>query len=271
MKTKAVKDFYNESTDYEWSRLAQDAFHKLEFDTTMHFLKKHLPKKGLILDAGGGPGRYTIAFAKLGYDVILFDLSPGLLAKAKKQIKKSGVEDNVKEVVQGSIEDLGAFKDEMFDITVCLGGPISHLETEKKRKKAVSELKRVTKKGGLVAISVIGRLAVLVLCSGFLHEEIEGTKHFKEMLLDGDDDRFRGKSFAHYFMPEEFIDLVNKSGIEIIEKVGLEGLSSHHEDKINELAKNKKAWKNWLEAHYKLCTHDAVFGTSGHLLIIGKV
>jgi 2-polyprenyl-3-methyl-5-hydroxy-6-metoxy-1,4-benzoquinol methylase len=42
----------------------------------MHFLEKHLPKKGLILDAGGGPGRYTIELARSGYDVVLLDLVP---------------------------------------------------------------------------------------------------------------------------------------------------------------------------------------------------
>lgn len=63
----------------EWKRLVRNPYHRLEFDTTMHFLKKYLPNNGLLLDAGGGPGRYTIELAKLGYDIILFDLSPRLL------------------------------------------------------------------------------------------------------------------------------------------------------------------------------------------------
>ena len=33
---------------------------------TMYFPEKHLPEKGLLLDAGGGPGRYTIELAKKG-------------------------------------------------------------------------------------------------------------------------------------------------------------------------------------------------------------
>jgi len=38
--------------------LRKDADHQLEFIVTMHFLWKYLPKQGLVLDAGGGPGRY---------------------------------------------------------------------------------------------------------------------------------------------------------------------------------------------------------------------
>ena len=37
---------------------------------------------------GGGPGRYTIELAKLGYDVVLLDLTPKLLEIAKRKIKK---------------------------------------------------------------------------------------------------------------------------------------------------------------------------------------
>ncbi len=48
-----IRKYYNQSAKYEWKRLIQDGYHKLEFDTTMFFLKKYLPKKGLILDAGG--------------------------------------------------------------------------------------------------------------------------------------------------------------------------------------------------------------------------
>jgi 2-polyprenyl-3-methyl-5-hydroxy-6-metoxy-1,4-benzoquinol methylase len=49
----------------------------------MHFLEKYLPRQGLVLDAGGGPGPYTIELAKRGYDVVLFDLSPKCLELAK--------------------------------------------------------------------------------------------------------------------------------------------------------------------------------------------
>ena len=58
MVKKLVKSYYADYGIKEWKRLARDPYHQLEIDTTMHFLNKYLPKKGLILDAGGGPGRY---------------------------------------------------------------------------------------------------------------------------------------------------------------------------------------------------------------------
>jgi len=49
-----VKKYYSELGVKEWKRLVRDPYHRLEFDTTMYFLRKYLPRKGLVLDAGGG-------------------------------------------------------------------------------------------------------------------------------------------------------------------------------------------------------------------------
>ena len=64
-----VKEWFAKSTIHEWKRLKQDPYHQIEFIITRSFLETYLPKKGLILDAGGGPGRYTIELAKWGYNI----------------------------------------------------------------------------------------------------------------------------------------------------------------------------------------------------------
>jgi S-adenosylmethionine-dependent methyltransferase len=61
-----VPDFYRRNVARAWRRLVKSPFHRLEFETTLHFLRGHLPRSGLVIDAGGGPGRYTIALAELG-------------------------------------------------------------------------------------------------------------------------------------------------------------------------------------------------------------
>ena len=77
MTDALVKDFYTKKVRDEWRRLVKDAYHRLEFDTTLHYLDKYLPPHGLILDAGGGPGRYTLELAKKGYEVVLLGCNPG--------------------------------------------------------------------------------------------------------------------------------------------------------------------------------------------------
>lgn len=60
-----VKEWYTKTPGSErWRRLTHDAYHQIEFTTTMHFLHKYLPKIGLVLNVGGGPRRYTVELAK---------------------------------------------------------------------------------------------------------------------------------------------------------------------------------------------------------------
>jgi len=57
---EAVRKHYSEYGIKEWERLSKHPYNRLEFDTTMYFLKQYLPRKGLVLDAGGGPGEGTL-------------------------------------------------------------------------------------------------------------------------------------------------------------------------------------------------------------------
>ena len=266
---RSVKKFYTGKVKTEWNRLIQDAYHKLELDTTLYFLKKYLPKKGLILDAGGGPGRYTIDLAKQGYDIILLDLTPANLEFAKKQIKKAKVQNKIKGVIEGSITDLSKFPNNTFDAVICLGGPLSHVLDKKKRDKAIFELIRVAKKGAPVAVSVIGRLAVLARAVKIFPEEI-GLPHFKKYRDTGDYPGQFGFTASHFFLPEELTNLFAKKKVKILAMAGLEGIGSNLQEKVNQLAKNKKRWSAWLETHYKFCTHPAIIGISKHQLIICK-
>ena len=161
MSGKIVKEYYARTVAQEWRRLARDAYHRLEFDTTMRFIRKYFPKRGLVLDAGGGPGRYTIELAKAGYDVILHDLTPENLSFARNKIRRAGLARRVKALDAGSITDLRIYQDNSFDAVICLGGPRSHVLEPKRIDRAGSELIRVVKKGAPIIVSVMSRLAVL--------------------------------------------------------------------------------------------------------------
>jgi len=271
MTKKLVEKFYREYGIKEWKRLTNDPYHRLEFDTTMYFLKKHLPQKGLILDAGGGPGRYSIELAKLGYDVILLDLTPKLLEIAKRKIKKEKVQDRIKGVLQGSIDNLSMFPDNTFDAVVCLGGPLSHLLNKKQREKAIDELTRVTKKNAPIFISVIGRLAVLVTELTRFPEEIEVQEIFQTIRDTGDYYGSYGFAPCHFYLPEELKKSFEKRKIKILEMIGLEGASSGHQKHTNRLFKKyPRAWNIWWKTHLKTCTHPSIVGISEHFMIICK-
>jgi ubiquinone/menaquinone biosynthesis C-methylase UbiE len=275
MSRQEVRGYYSEMREKEWRRLVRDPYHRLEFDTTMHFFKEYSPRKGLVLDAGGGPGRYTLELARLGYEVVLLDLTPELLDIARNQIKKARVADRVKQVLQGSIDDLSMFDDNTFDAVICLGA-LSHLVDEEDREKAIDELVRVAKKNAPIFVSVIGRLAILVC--GLVHwpkdMEIDGL--YQKLYDTGDYHggpgiHARGRNFApcHLYLSEELESSFKKRGLKVLQMVGLQGLATRHQKETNRLFKKyPKGWKNWQELHLRTCTHPSMVDNSQHFMII---
>jgi len=269
--TKAlVKKYYAECGIKEWKRLAKNPYNRLEFDTTMHFLKKYLPKKGLILDAGGGPGRYTIELARLGYDVVLLDLTPELLEIARERVKKEKANGRVNQIIQGSIDDLSMLEDSSFDAVICLGGALSHIVNEKQRKKAVNELVRVAKKNAPIFVSVIGRLALCMNSINFLWREmLRAPDVYRRFTIKGDYFGGYGFSPTHFYSPEELKkEFENK--VRVLEMVGLEGIFSTHEKRYNQVYKLKKYNKILWETHLKTCTEPSIVGIGEHFMIICK-
>lgn len=272
--TELVKGWYAKTARDEWNRLDRDPYHQIEYLTTMYFLEKYLPDSGLILDAGGGPGRYTIELAKRGYDVVLLDITPELLEIAEEEIRRSGVQERVKSVMEGSIVDLSAFADETFDTVLCLGGPLNHLLEEGERERACEELVRVTKKGSPLFISVINRLGLLRTLLIEFPDQIQDCRHHWETgdYIPGVLPRAKVTGFtaSHWFLPEELRELYERHGVETLDMAALEGLSSHHEKETNQLAENKEKWEKWIDILLKTCNHPSILGSSEHILLVGR-
>ena len=141
---KIVEHYYDFHAEYESTRLFQDPYHMLEFIVTFHYLKKHLPKKGKVLDCGCGSGNYAIVLAGMGYRVALVDISQRLLDIAVEKFRRTGRLDRLISVVKTSSTNLSMFRDELFDAALCLG-PLYHLPRKDDQIKTVRELRRVLK------------------------------------------------------------------------------------------------------------------------------
>ena len=264
-----VKEWYSNKAKSEWLRL-QYPYHQIEHLVTTHFLKKYLPNRGLVLDAGGGPGRYAIELAKAGYNVVLLDLVPEMLKLAQRKAKRTGANRNIKQFLQGSIEDLSRFQDGTFDAVMCLGGPLNHLLSQLQRETAAKELVRVAKKKAPIFVSVISRLGLLeTILTAFPHEMCYAKHHWEVGdCIPG----LQGEGFtaAHWFLPEELRGLFEKQNVEVLEMAGLEGLSSHHVKETNKLYKDQERWRMWIEIILGTCTHPSVIGNTEHFLLVAR-
>lgn len=265
-----VREHYRISD--EWGRLVSDPYHRLELDTTFHFLDRYLPSHGELLDAGGGPGRYTVELARRGYRLTLVDLTREHLDRARKVVRRAGVEARVARILEGSVTDLSPFEDRSFDAVLCLGGALNHVLRARDRDRAVGELVRVARPGASLFVSVISRFAPLV--DGVVRHPAglrTDPQHHWRILRTGDYDGHRGFAPCHFFAPEELADLLRSHGLRIVEAAGLEGLVVGHDRAVNRLARtDRKAWASWKRFHLATCTDPAVVATSEHFLLVAK-
>jgi len=270
-----VRKFYDDIAEREWNRLTSDAYHRLEFIVTMHFLEKYLPPDGLVLDAGGGPGRYSVELAKKGYDVVLFDLSPKCLELAMRKVARAHVGGKVGRVVEGSVTDMSVFRDGEFDAVLCLG-PLSHLVENRDREKAADELVRVAKKGAPLFIGVIGLYGVFITVLQRLQYELTEPSH-EELFTHGvhrwhvnHHKGVRGFPDAVFWHPRDLRELFESRGVKTLEMATCEGLSSHLQGATNKLYRDKEKWKKWTELVLRTCTDPVLLGMGEHFLYVGR-
>ncbi len=116
----------------------------------------------LILDAGCGPGTYGIMLAQKGNEVVGIEISPDGAQVANERASEKGVNFSAQ---VGDLEKL-PFKDDYFDICFC-GWVLHHFPDISS---AVSELVRVLKPGGRIAIAEPNESNLAVRFSRFMED-----------------------------------------------------------------------------------------------------
>jgi len=109
------------------------------------------PKKGRLLDAGCGSGKYSIPLKMRGFDVVGMDVSLAALRMLSESSKSRDVDIDI---LAGNVFQL-PFTDGSFDIVWCYG-VLQHL-LSKERESAICEFQRILKTEGLLFIEVFGK------------------------------------------------------------------------------------------------------------------
>lgn len=104
-------------------------------------------KNKKILDVGCGTGRYSIPLAKKGAEVEGIDISPGMLRKARRKVKRKNLKIKFKKSGMTNLP----YEDNSFDLVIS-SLAIDHV---KDFDKAIKEMTRVCKNKGHIIISTI--------------------------------------------------------------------------------------------------------------------
>ncbi len=188
-------------------------YHRLTMDSILRFLPSATDVP--ILDAGGGTGIFTVELARLGYRVVLVDVSPGMLSVARDKVARLGLTDRV-EIREGDICRMPEFADESFSMVLCEGDPLSYCGDHKA---AMRELARVVRPGGAVIVSVDNRSsAVRWLREPGDRAAVERLLSIGELMMPGKDGRPLYP--IHAFTADELRELLTSNGLAVERIIG---------------------------------------------------
>lgn len=106
-----------------------------------------------ILDVGCGPGTQAIPLAKLNYQVVATDPSPGMLRKAHDMAEAHGVADNIN-FERASIAELMDTVVGPFDAIICKGNVLPHMLSDDEIETALLTFWELLRPGGTIVIGV---------------------------------------------------------------------------------------------------------------------
>ncbi|MEX0683863.1 MAG: methyltransferase domain-containing protein [Dehalococcoidia bacterium] len=257
----------------EWERLERSTDGALELAVNKAWIERHLPPNGArTLDIGGGPGRYAIWLAGLGYRVTLADLSPDLLDTARAKAKEAGA--NLEAIVEANAIDLSQFADKPFDAVLCMG-PMYHLIDENDRQQAARELARVAAPGAPVFVAFLNRLPMLsqvvdpefplVIPQVFdLVDRVFGDGVF----ISSGRGVFTDSYYAH---PAEIKALLEGAGFQTIDLISSESVLGGFQKNLASFETRQPERYPWvIERATEIANEPSIVGTGWHLLYIGQ-
>lgn len=182
-------------------------------EITWNNIEPFLPKRGWILDAGGGAGVWSIKMAeKEKCVVVLLDVTRDLLTTAIRKIKNKMVSERI-EVLDADIRSI-PHPDMSFDFVLCEADPLCICGDPER---AVSELSRLLKPNSYLVAGVDSTLyrAFRALSQG---KSLDNVLDFLQTGMSPAEDEapFESKSFT----PSELIALLQKYGLETVKIVG---------------------------------------------------
>lgn len=138
---KVEMETYSHRAD-EFAEEHMMALPKQEYDSLAPM--RTLPQGAVVVELGGGDGRFGFQLMREGFHVIESDIAPGTVARVKEVAEKNGLHGEYAVI---DAEDL-PFRDESVD-AVMMVATFHHLPDVKR---ALNEFKRVLKPGGKVVL-----------------------------------------------------------------------------------------------------------------------
>lgn len=224
-----------------------------------HYIEKYLPNKGLVLDAAGGTARLAIPIAKKGLDVVIIDVSEGMLKVAREKIRSQDLENRIT-LKQGNIHKIN-YPDNHFDFVLAQG-----IEYCPDLEKVVAELARVLKPSCYLELSAD---SLFFVTWAYLNE-----KNLEKALqvLDQGKYNYSGDVWCWVYTPSQFREMCHKHKLKIEKITSGGGACAYIKDQSFRQAvfQNKKQLEKLLKIEMKLCEIEDTAILGSHPILIAK-
>jgi len=262
----AVREHYDADPGLEWERLERMPF---EFELTTWMMDRYIRPGDSVLDIGGGPGRYSIHYARKGCAVTLAELSQGNVDFARAKAAELGVSFPAYAVNCLELDRLGLGQ---FD-HVLLMGPLYHLQDEADRAEAVNTALRHLKPGGKLYVSFIQ------LFSGLIYDLQHGgyicadaadpaCRHLLDNVVDGEN--YIGPGFAPvcFYHLRNILPFMERFPVKKLHLFGQEGFLAPNKYQLME--RDESEVRTWVELAKRYIELPELLSWSEHLMYIGE-
>lgn len=235
---------------------------RVEFETTMRYIRRYLPEDARIIEIGAGTGRYSHTLAREGHTVDAVELVQHNI----DLFNANTAEGEHVTITQGSACDLSFFPDNTYDVALLLG-PMYHLFTEEDKLSALSEAVRVTKPGGVI-FAAYCMADPSILQFGFMKGN--APQLIEKGLLDP-------VTFKAFSTPAELFELHRTEDIAALRShfdvaplhlVAADGYANHMRETV--AAMDDELFTLYLQYHFATCERPDMLGLSHHTLDIFK-
>lgn len=247
-------------------RWLSDAERRIETDYDWKSVKNRADRVGLglstsplkIADIGAGTGRYSVELCHRGYDVTAVEL-----VKHNLEILRAKHE-NIK-TWQGDARNLSFLDDKSFDITL-LFGPLYHLHGDEEKLKALTEARRITKKGGIILVAyVMNEYSVISYC----FKEHKWSEVAAKGGLSPDFHTICTEEDLYDYVRLEDINHLNKAaGLERIKIISADGAADYMRRELNEMSPEE--FEAFCAFQLANCERPELVGAGSHCVDILK-
>lgn len=266
MKSKRRKavQMYHDRVAHRYDDIYDDSYWQWHDALTWGYLKPHLPvRQGeAIIDLGCGTGKWGIKLAQSGYTVTCLDISHKMLEVVRRKVPALGLDAKVT-CLHADLMDLSEVPAAEFALAVAFGEALCTVESPAK---ALKQIYRILKPGGLLVATIDNRLANL---DYFLEKgDLAGMERFiktgrTHWLTKTPEEQFE----LHTQTPRQLTKLITGAGFEVVEMIGKTVLPVR---RYRHLLEDRTDFRTLLALERKLARNPDAVGRAAHLQVTAR-